>query len=217
LRKISLLFLVAACTPLVQADTFGFGCITGNSATNCGIGEAQLRVEVTDAGSNQVLFTFVNLGPLASVIEAVYFDDGTLLGIAQVNVSNVGNVVFSQGGSPPDLPGGNSLSPAFEVSAGFLADADSPSPQKGVGPNEQLGILFNLLPGVDFGDTIAALNGGDHLRIGVHVQSFAGGGSESFVNDPNTPQAVVPEPSSILLLGSALVGAVHFIRKRKSA
>jgi hypothetical protein len=66
------------------AVTIGFGCLTNNNLADCDIDEAQFTVEAFDLGGNQVLFTFNNSGPDASKISEIYFDDGTLLGIASV-------------------------------------------------------------------------------------------------------------------------------------
>jgi hypothetical protein len=227
-------FMVMACAlPLAHAEFYGFDCITNNSAANCPSGTSlstQFFVQVLPIVDqpNQVQFTFYNLpSGAASSITDVYFDDGTLLGIAAV-IDSAG-VNFTQGGSPPNLPGGNTISPPFETTAGFLADSDSPMiTANGVNPGEHLDIIFNLIDGKTFADTIAALNGplgvGDDLRIGIHVQGFANGGSEAFVSNPGGPRpdpfevvTSVPEPTSVVLLGSTLLGVCLLLRKRFAA
>ncbi len=199
------------------AVTFGFENITNNNATDAAIGEAQLFVDVTQGpGANQVLFTFSNTGPAASSITDVYFDDGTLLGIAEV--INGPGVNFSQGASPPNLPGANNASPPFQTTAGFLADSDPPTQPNGVNPGESLGILFTLQGGQTLADTLNAIADGS-LRIGIHVQGFASGGSESFVNTPNGNGngGVIPEPSSLAIAGLGLLGLALKARRKKRA
>jgi len=205
-------------------STYGLDCITNNNVSNCGIGEAQLAVDVVGGttnshlgigiGSNQVLFVFRNAGPSNSSITDIYFDDGTLLGIASVH--NSAGVVFSQGASPGNLPGGNLITPAFVTTAGFSADSDAPVQPNGVNPGEYVGILFNLISGQTYADTIAALNLGvsspatqGSLRIGIHVQGFANGGSESFVH--------TPEPGFYGLLSIGLAGLYFAARRRRAA
>ncbi|MHA7839598.1 MAG: PEP-CTERM sorting domain-containing protein [bacterium] len=206
--------LLFAWAPAAQAVTVGFGCITSNDATDCAIGEAQLTVEVSDAGGGEVLFLFENAGPASSSITGVFFDDGTLLGISGLidadddALGSFGDpgVDFSAGsGSPPELPGGNAV--GFQTTVGFLADSDPPTAPNGVQPLESLGVVFALQSGGVLADVIDELTDGT-LRIGIHVQDFAGGGSESFVNLP------VPEPGASLLLGLGLMalarrGAPH--------
>jgi hypothetical protein len=205
LVKAGFLLSAVAAVPQAQAATFGFGCISNNSATNCTTGESQLFVDVTDAGSNQVLFTFTNTGSGLSSIADVYFDDGTLLGIASIDNSSSG-VSFSQGANPGNLPGGNLV--GFTATSGFLADSDPPVQPNGVNPGEYLGITFDLLAGVTYMDTINALQSGTDLRIGIHVQGFADGGSESYVN-------TVPVPAAVWLFGSGLIGLVGVARRKK--
>jgi hypothetical protein len=199
-----------------QAVPLDFYCITTNSASNCAIGEAQLAVDVTSYSSNQVLFTFTNTGSFQSTISEIYFDDGTLLGIAElIDRDNGGDldVAFTQDDvdpvNPPVLPGGDSIFPVFEVTAGFLADADNPAPRWGVSPGEWLGIVFNLESGGTYDDVLAELTDG-RLRIGMHVINFSNGGSESFVNNP------IPVPAAIWLLGSGLLGLGAIGRRRKA-
>ena len=205
--------VIALSSPAAHALPLGFTCITNNNSADCATGVAQLSVDVTDPGGGQVLFTFSNSGSYAASITDVYFDDGSLFGIAQI-INDVG-VSFTQDSissvAPPELPGAHSILPVFETTEHFLADSDPPVQPNGVNPGESLGIKFDLISGQDFQDTINALNNGS-LRIGIHVQGFANGGSESFVNKPPSQ---VPEPTTFLLLGSGLLGLGLLGRKIK--
>lgn len=195
----------AMAAPASAGVIYSFGAVTNNDVANTNNGISQLNVEVNAVGANQVSFKFTNAGPVAMSITDIYFDDGTLLGIA--NVVNGGpGVDFSQGASPGNLPGGNTLSPAFQTTAGFSADSNPPTQPNGVNPGEMVTIVFNLINGMTFADTITALNTpGDHLRIGIHVQGFANSGSESFVNR-------VPTPGALALLG---LGGLVAARRRR--
>lgn len=187
-----------------SAVLIGFDCLTNNLAGDCTIGEAQLFVDVTDAGGGQVSFYFTNTGPAASSITDVYFDDGSLLGIATINQA-VG-VSFAQGASPPNLPGGEEADPDFETTAGFLADSDPPVQPNGVNPGEWLEIVFNLVGGGTFADVLSELTDGT-LRIGIHVQGYGSGGSESLINVP------APEPGTLALVG---LGMAAIASRRRS-
>jgi hypothetical protein len=208
-KKLSAATLLALtlCITAEANFTYSFVCITNNNTTNAATGEAQLFVTVSDPGSSQALFTFTNTGPSACSITDIYFDDGALLGIASIDDSCPG-VLFSQFAIPQDLPGRNNVSPPFETTAGFSADSDSPVQPNGVNPNEWLGITFNLQPVKAFDDVISDLASGE-LRIGIKVQGFANGGSESFVNN-----GIIPAPGAIMLgsIGAALVG---WLRRRR--
>lgn len=200
-----------------EAAVYTFNAVTANDVADVATGEAQLFVDVTDAGGGQTLFTFFNTGPLASSITDVYFDDGSLLGIAGLiddddGVGGDPGVDFSPAAAPPNLPGGNNAVPPFVTTAGFSADSDPPTRPNGVDPGESLGILFDLLPGMTFANVEDDLLLGD-LRIGIHVQGFDGGGSESYVNG-----GIVPEPASVLvwgLLATAFAAAAWRRRRRK--
>ncbi len=188
-------------------EYFGFYKITNNGNEDVG---SQLSVGVYDAGVDdagikKVGFTFTNNVGIGSSITDIYFDDGTLLGIAQI--LNSAGVSFASPATPGDLPGGNAVD--FETTVPFSADSDSPVSKNGVdAASEWVTIIFNLINGKTYADTIKALNSGE-LRIGLHVQSIGvKDGSDSYVNR-------VPEPVTLLLLGLGLVGVAGIRRFKK--
>ncbi|HEY3242744.1 MAG TPA: hypothetical protein VGM03_05265 [Phycisphaerae bacterium] len=199
---LALVFSLVTQAPAVQYTFFN---ITNNGNTNVG---GQLLVDVTANGS-QVDFKFTNNVGVASSITDIYFDDGTLLGIASISGSGPG-VAFMQPATPAELPGANGADPDFVTTDMFSADSDSPPAPNGVNSSsEWVTITFDLQGGQVFGDTIDALASGE-LRIGLHVQAIGTtGGSDSYVNDP-TP-VPVPAAAGLGALGLLVVG---WARKR---
>jgi hypothetical protein len=206
--------------------TYSFNEFRNHNTPNSTTGETQLFVDVSGYGAGQVLFTFRNIGPNDSSICDMYFDDGALLRLASVIDGDQGSggmagVYFTQDSTrepthPANLPGGDALSPKFETSyyqskkEDFSADSDEPVQPYGVNPDEWLGIVFDLDPGTGLDSVIADLLSGE-LRVGIHVQGFADGGSESFINNP----VPIPAPAAMLLgaLGLGLLGGL----KRRAA
>lgn len=223
-------FLAAACCLSLgaQAATYSFSCLSGNDAVNCADGAASLVMEVSDAGNNQVDFTFRNHGLLGSAITEIYFDDGTLLAIDLPLIDSGAGVDFTNiGVSPGTLPAGNEASPPFVTTAGFAVDVVKKT-QDGIENKmdgavlEFLTIRYDLQSGKTFDDTIRSLNGeivdggAPALRVGLHVRAFSNGGSESFLNDvASVPAAPVPEADAYALvaLGMGWVGLLAYRRK----
>ena len=169
----------------------------------------QLSVEVTQgADDTQASFTFLNDVGIASSITDVYFDDGTLLGVASISDSGAG-VSFIEGASPGNLPGGV----PFSFDATFSADSNPPTAPNGVNSSSEfLTIVFDLIDGLTFADTIAALLSGE-LRVGMHVQSIGESeDSDSFINNPPPP---IPLPAGLVLFLSGLAG-VGFLGRYKA-
>lgn len=191
-----------------------FYCLTNNNSADAAIGVAQLSVEVTSPAAGYVLFEFRNIGPAASSIADVYWDDGSLLTLeylidADDGVGGDSGVDFSPGASPGKLPGGKNASPEFVVTENFLTDSDPPARPSGVDPGEQLGVLYTLQVGASFQDIIDELATGT-MRIGLHVQGFDSEGSESFINYPLSE--AIPEPATLAVMGC---GAIGLLRRRR--
>ncbi|NQU70342.1 MAG: PEP-CTERM sorting domain-containing protein [Rhodospirillales bacterium] len=221
LRLAVLVLAVWAASPgPAAALMLGFGNITSNDAGNAAIGEGQLSVDVTDLGGGGVSILFANSGPEQSTITHIYFDDGVTLDATTLTIAGDSGVNFSldldkhtSELDPANLPGGNSLDPQFETM--LSVGADNPSPKNGVNPGESVTLSFASL---NFQALTDALNSG-LLRVGIHVQNFANGGSESFIttggDDPSTPQ--IDEPGSLLIFGAGIMGVAVLRRRRGSA
>lgn len=201
------LLMLSSSAFALEITTAYFNNITNNSNINVA---SQLSVDIKElsVGGDQVNFVFHNAGLNDASITDVYFEDGTLLGIAAI--INTNGVAFSQYASPSNPPGGNTV--GFTTHAGFSADSDSPTAPNGVNPNEELTITFNLIFGQTYSDTVAALNSGK-LRIALHVQSIDGVTPGQGYSDSDTFVNKVPEPGTLLILGGCLAMGLVYRRK----
>ena len=188
-----------------QAYTFNFTNITNNKSGDVNIGKNQLSLDVTYDGTS-VSFKFTNAVGSASSIAQVYFDDQDGI-LSTMSISSSGDVSFSDGADPKNVPGWSTLDPKFSSIFSAGATKQGGVTKNGVSSSsEWLTLTFNIAQGSSFDDIINALNNGS-LRVAVHVQGFDSGGSESFIN--------TPIPAAAWLLGSGLVGLVGVRRWRK--
>lgn len=223
-------FLAAAAMALLvgvgaaqAATTFtltNFTNITGNVPDN--VGNGQLSVRVTgDAGDPNVLFEFFNNVGIQSSITDVYFSDDLGLfntTITQITDSGAG-VAFDDPATPGSLPGEEGTS-FFDTTIGLSADSDPPVAPNGVNAStEWLAILLTLAEGNTFTNFLLSGFLGT-FQIGMHIQGFENGGSDSYVNGgggggfPDPQIAPVPIPGALLLFGSALAGLGLLARSR---
>jgi hypothetical protein len=205
-------FLVTAALSatvwVAHGQLYPFSAITINDPDGFApaAGETQLYMGVSLLGGGQASFVFTNAGPESSSISLISFDFAPEINLELSSISNGYGVDFVTG-SGKNLPSGKDLDEIF-ISA-LSVEARKPTPLDGINPYESLELLMSYDGAYDL---FGALENED-LRVGLHVQDFAGGYSESFINVPEY-QDVIPEPGtfSIMLIGGF---ALRWFRRLK--
>ncbi len=209
-----LVFVVIMSTE-ARAVMYGSWIVVENNSGIPGQVAAELSVEVTDPGDDQVLFTFSNsnTGSLNFYISDIYFDDGHVLGIDPsidgIDNSNLAGY-FEIPAIPSELPGAGTVYPPF-VTSSMEPPGQAAVPHysangvNGVHGGESVGIYMDI--GSDFWDVIDAIAVGfdpdtyftgtgefdgwtvPSLRIGIKVQGI-GNYSDTYILTP-VPGAVI--------------------------
>ena len=197
--KVTLVAPLLFISSIVLASTYSFTGVNTNeiNITN------QLSLDVNQLSDSSVSFKFSNLtGGTQSFIGQIYFDFLSTDYIASLTQTDQsGSVLFKTNLNPDgSFPEGKSIG-FTKYDAGATKDGG----ENGVDMGEYLILTALLNPNVN----IDSLLQSGELRIGLHVQGFATGGSDSYVNTPNA----VPLPAAAWLFGSALLGFVGFRRK----
>jgi hypothetical protein len=193
------------------ASAFSFGNIVGGDT----VGDAYVNdfsFDVTDGGSNNVLFKIANNNTSVAgiFIGSVYFDTGSntnLLSALGVNSSNTGTVNFQDNGTA-------NMAQSANITSAWSTDF-SATKTGGASNGVQTGEILGLSFAGNYNNVISALNAGT-LRLGLHVQGI-NGGSDTFLSSSSGNTQDTPEPLTMLAAGVAVGFGTMFKKQRAQA
>jgi hypothetical protein len=221
---------LAALSMQTQAATYsyGFNNVSYNGfASDMDSPEAAVKMEVADAGSGKVSFTFTNnnlgsdntAGDTGSIADIYFSNNPKFFSELENDMTVVGStgVSFDKKASPKDLSDANDTGWEW----GVTSDSDSQGVDDQNGrvengidnANEWLTITLALVNNHTFQSVIDALNNGvpgTGFTVGLHIISI---GDRSVSNSYTT---ATPIPAAVWLFGSALVGLTGMTRRKKS-
>jgi hypothetical protein len=205
IKSIAFVFVVLACGIAAHANTVSLvGNSNGSSAT------ATVTCSF-DPGINQFTFTITNTSPFNAVITGIGFDlvpgDFTTNGSSGLDGFTGTNVLGFTFRDDPfgNVPQFNSTVLDFGFTTGNSENFNGGSPLNGIGPrgSRSFSVISPIFAGLPEEDICNS--------IFVRFQQVGPNGQGSDVGTPTN----VPEPASMMLLGSGLAGLAAFFRKKR--
>ena len=199
--KVTLVAQSLLLSTSVLATTYNFIGVNANEVNVSN----QLSLDVNQIG-NSVDFKFINASGGEDVfVGAIYFDFLNANLFTDLDQTNSFGTVSFTGITPSkkNFPEGNGINFSTDAFGDRNGGADN-----GINIGENLILTALLSPGAN----INALLQSGGLRVGLHIQGYESGGSDSYVTTPNGPSEV-PLPAAAWLFGSALIGFAGFKRK----
>jgi len=181
----SFLFSAGSTRP-AAGIRLGFKPVSGYDRGNECLGDTHFFMDITDIRERRIMITFHNRATLPCAISDIYFVDGDTFSISvqsarETDVAGVpACAIEAANGTRQSAPEPYHDSSSYQAARHPPAGADSV--QDGIKPNESLGIVFDLQPGITLADVVSALSKG-MLNISLKLLGVARGPAGILVND----------------------------------
>lgn len=192
----TLLVLLMATVSLSAATTYtGSVCMITEDVYD-GVPSYTWSATVENDVVDLTLFNTGTDGVIATIYIQDLNEDITSIGLSTSDTASFGGL--QNGGN---LPTGNNI--GFD--SRWYVSANNPKPHNGIAPNENINFVFT---GTDLVDS---MSNGD-IKIGFHTISIGEESATFVLCDENNTFSILPEPSTVMMLG---LGSVLLFRRNR--